>query len=100
MKLIYTNENRFLVSNARNILENENIDVLMKNEFIGGAAGDLSPFDSWQEIWVKDKDYSKAKTLLSVLTDNNVFIDWVCAACGEENDTSFEFCWNCQKERA
>lgn len=99
MKLAYTHENRFLVSNARNILENENIETLLKNEFIGGAAGDLSSFDSWQEIWVEEKDYSKAKKLLSVLTDNDVFIDWICSTCGEANDTSFEICWKCHRER-
>ncbi|HBY87015.1 MAG TPA: hypothetical protein DEO86_14205, partial [Colwellia sp.] len=38
MKLIYTNENTFLVNNAKNILENQNIEVTLKNEFASGAA--------------------------------------------------------------
>lgn len=99
MKLIYTDENRFLVSNARNILQNENIEVVLKNEFIGGAAGDLSPFDTWQELWVEDADYSKAEKLLLSLSENNTATEWTCTACGEVNGASFEFCWNCQKER-
>ena len=100
MKLIYTNENNFLVSNARNILENENIEVYIKNEFLSGAAGDLAPFDTWQELWVEDKDYDKATKLLLTLTDNKVSTNWSCPVCGEANEASFEVCWNCQKERA
>ena len=25
--------------------------------------------------------------------------DWICPACGEENDPSFEICWNCSGAR-
>jgi len=99
MKLIYSHENRFLVGNAKNILENENIEVILKNEFIGGAAGDLAPFDTWQELWVEDKDYAKAEKLLLPLSDNKVNTEWSCPACGEANGASFEVCWNCQTER-
>lgn len=100
MKLIYTNENRFLVSNVRNVLQNENIDAVLKNEFIGGAAGDLSPFDTWQELWVEDKDFSKAEKLLLALTEDNASTEWACPACGEANGASFDICWNCQKDRS
>ena len=99
MKLIYTNENHFLVSNARNLLEANSIDVQLKNEFISGAAGDLSPFDTWQELWVEDNDVSKAKALLLSLTEPNAATEWSCPECGEANGASFEICWNCQKER-
>ena len=88
-----------LVSNIKNYLENENIDIFLKNEFIAGAAGDLSPFDTWLEIWVEDKDVSKAKKLLLSLSDDNTSTEWTCPACGESNGASFEICWNCQKER-
>lgn len=99
MKLIYTNEDRFSVFNARNLLVNANIDVNLKNEFISGAAGDLSPFDTWLELWVEDEFYNKAKKLLLPLTDVNASTDWSCPACGETNGASFEICWNCEKDR-
>ena len=99
MKLVYTNENCFLVSNARNILENDNIEVVLKNEFVGGGAGDLAPFDTWQELWVEDKDVSKAELLLLTLSETNTSTEWSCPACGEVNGASFEFCWNCQNVR-
>lgn len=99
MKLIYTHENRFLVSNALNILENGNIEVTLKNEFIGGAAGDLSPFDTWQEIWVEDSDYEKAETLLLSLKADSASTEWSCPVCGEANGAAFEVCWKCHQER-
>ncbi len=52
MKLIYTNENTFLVNNIKNILENNGFTVTIKNEYVSGAAGDLAPFDTWLELWL------------------------------------------------
>ena len=99
MKLIYTHENRFIVFNARNLLARDNIDAHLKNEFIAGAAGDLSPFDTWLELWVEDEFYNKAKKLLLPLTEESSTTEWTCPACGEANGASFEICWNCEKDR-
>ncbi|MFT7414439.1 MAG: hypothetical protein ACI9FO_001098, partial [Methylophagaceae bacterium] len=41
MKLLYTNENRYLVHNIQNLVENSGIAIMLKNEFAAGAAGDL-----------------------------------------------------------
>ena len=35
MKLIYTHENSFLVSNIKNIVENQGLSVFLKNEYAG-----------------------------------------------------------------
>lgn len=95
MKLVYTQANRLLVNNAHNILVDEGYNVVLKNEFAGGAAGDLSPFDTWLELWVADEDFARARNLLqSRLTDSNL-PDWTCPNCRETNSASFELCWNC-----
>ena len=99
MKLIYTNENRFIVSNIKNIIENTGIEISLKNEYIAGAAGDLSPFDTWLELWVEDNDYNKAITILENIEKNDNSHDWFCNHCHEKNNTSFEICWNCQHEK-
>ncbi len=52
MKLVYTNENRFIVNNAKNIVEAAGITVTLKNEFSVGGIGELSAFDAWLELWV------------------------------------------------
>ncbi|PCJ93667.1 MAG: hypothetical protein COA46_01140 [Porticoccaceae bacterium] len=99
MKLIYTNENSFLVSNIKNIVENNGLTAVLKNEFSGGGSGDLAPLDTWVELWVvNDADYDRAMGIIKNFQDSEVLSDWVCLSCGEENSGSFEFCWNCQKE--
>ena len=99
MKLIYTNENRFITSNVQNIIQNAGIEITLKNEFIAGAAGDLSPFDTWLELWVEDADYDKAVELVASLEETVNARDWICPKCNEINSASFELCWNCQTER-
>jgi len=99
MKLLYSNENRFIVSNIQNIIENSGIDINLKNEFIAGAAGDLAPLDTWMEIWVDDKDYTRAINIINALELNNNLNDWVCNSCHEKNSSSFEICWQCQNEK-
>jgi len=100
MKFIYTNENRFIVNNIRNILQNNGIETLLKNEFISGATGDLSPFDTWLELWIEhDKDFDQALSLIEDLEKDDSSKTWVCQNCHEVNPASFDICWNCQKEK-
>lgn len=100
MKLIYTNENRFIVSNIQNIIQNAGIETQLKNEYIAGAAGDLAPLDTWLEIWVKeDRDYNKALKVIKDLEQTDNELDWVCDKCHELNHAAFEICWQCQAER-
>jgi len=101
MKLIYTNENQFLVSNIQNIVQNSGIDVTLKNEYVAGGAGDLSPFDTWLELWVsEDKDYEKAIKIIASINNTDSTDNWFCSTCHEKNSASFEICWQCQNERA
>ena len=100
MKMVYTNANRFIVGNAMNILESHGLDVVLKNEFASSAIGEVSPFDTWVEIWVRnDADYSKAVAILGSALSAEDAIEWQCNQCKEMNDASFEMCWKCQNER-
>ena len=97
MKLIYTNENRYLVHNIENIVVNAGFEVMLKNEFTAGAAGDLVPHETWLELWVmSDSDYDKVITLLDESFSRAQDTDWHCRHCEESNNTSFHFCWQCQ----
>lgn len=97
MKLIYTNENRLLVSNIQNIVENVGISVMLKNEYAGGAAGELIPHETWLELWVvDDEDYDKAMHTIDNAFSSPDSTGWHCTHCNEHNDASFDFCWQCQ----
>lgn len=100
MRLLYTNENRLLVANVRNILEAAGIEVVLKNEFAAGGVGELSPFEAWPELWVaNDGDYERAARLLDTSLSASNAPPWRCVKCGESNDPSFEMCWQCGHDR-
>ncbi|WP_317933495.1 DUF2007 domain-containing protein [Halioxenophilus sp. WMMB6] len=99
MKMVYTNENRFLVANAKNILEAEEIPVFLKNQYASGGLGELSAFATWVELWVSnDADYQRACTIIASALSDDDTQEWHCPNCGESNDAAFEFCWQCQTE--
>ncbi len=94
MKLLYTHENRLIVSNIANILEQAGFDIHLKNEFSGAAAGELILHETWLEIWIDEPHFKQA----SVIVENSLKDtedDWYCSHCGEQNPSSFELCWQC-----
>lgn len=96
MKIVYTNESNILVNNAKNLLVNEKVSVFVKNEHVSTGA---HPHLAYMELWVNsDSDYAKAKQLLAAIESQNSLSDWMCIACNEKNDPSFEICWNCSGE--
>lgn len=96
MKLAYQNENRFLVSNAENILRDAGIPVTLRNEYASGAMGELSPLDTWMQVWViNDSDLERAKELLESIEQSATGEDWLCPNCHEINGAAFEYCWKC-----
>jgi len=97
MKILYSNENMFLVNNVKNIIESNDISTFIKNEFAQGAIGEVSAIDSWPELWVHDDtDFEQAVEVLENSQKNIKGEDWACKKCSETNDPSFEICWNCQ----
>lgn len=101
MKLVYTNENPFLVSNAKNLIEAEGIGAFLKNEFAQGAVGETSAFDAWPEVWIfSDSDYERALNIIETSFSRENAVEWICQNCSETNDPSFEICWNCQHSKA
>lgn len=101
MRMIYTNANRIIVGNAKNILESHGFAIAVKNEHAASAIGEVSAFDSWVELWIiNDSEYDDACTVLANSLSKDSDHPWICKSCGEENDLSFELCWNCSTERA
>lgn len=100
MQLVYTQENRLLVEHVKNLLEQAGIAVYLKNEFIGGAAGELAPLDTWLEIWVQEQDVNQAIKLIEQSFEKSGQPEWLCSNCGERNAPSFDICWQCQQPAA
>ena len=102
MKKVYTHENRMLVWNLKNILEDARIECHIKNEFLAGGVGELVPTESWPELWVvNDDDFLRAMEFVNKQIDaqGHDQVDWRCPHCDEENGSNFEVCWKCGVER-
>ena len=97
MKLIYTDQNRMLVEHMRNVVENADIDVLVKNEWTAGAAGELAPSGAWLELWVlAESDEPRARALIEAVQVADDGPNRRCPDCREECPASFALCWNCE----
>ena len=94
--MVFTDSNRFIVGNARNILESHGFELFLKNEHAVSVIGEVSAFDAWLELWVvNDSDYDRACNVLENALSEKGAAPWMCKNCTEENDASFELCWSC-----
>lgn len=100
MKKVFTHENRLIVFHLKNLLEEQGITCRVKNEFASGGVGDLSPFETWPELWVDDDVAEWAAQVVGRhLQAEREGEPWRCKFCGEHNDSHFEVCWNCSQGR-
>ncbi|MBO9491561.1 DUF2007 domain-containing protein [Endozoicomonas sp. G2_1] len=103
MKLVYKSEQRFSVNHLELQLNQLGIKTLIKNEFAGGAAGELSPIDVWPELWILEDTHEQLALKIVAEHEQNQQkgndIDWFCRSCGEANGAQFELCWQCQTVR-
>lgn len=100
MKLLHTEENLFLLNNLKNIVENNAIETIIKNEYLAGVSGEVPSIESWPQLWVLDDN--KFDEAMDLVRDNLAAgasggKDWSCEGCGESNSPSFEICWQCQQ---
>ena len=96
MRKVFTHENRLIVFHMRNLLQEQGIASQLRNEFAGGGVGDLSPFETWPELWVGDEDFNQASSIIEMNDSGDSRGGrWVCPKCGEVNDRQFRLCWRC-----
>jgi hypothetical protein len=99
MKKVYSHDDRFMVWQFKQRLDEKGIPCFIKNEFASGAMGELSPLDSLPEVWIGDDEWlpavNKLVAELDALPEQK---NWNCHACGEDNAGSFELCWQCGQE--
>ena len=52
MRLIYTHPNLLIVGAMRNALDELGIETEIRNDILGGAAGEIAPGETWIELWI------------------------------------------------
>ena len=81
VKRIFASYNQQLVHHAKNLLEAAGIRVLVRNQYLSSAMGELPPAECQAELWVvEDADLGKAEELLRWTPPPGP--DWICS-CGE-----------------
>lgn len=102
MRRLYTSHNGLLAGFLRSTLQEHGIACVLKNEFLGGAAGEIPPTECWPELWVvEDADYAHAKAILETTVgfDLPPAENWQCPRCGEALEGQFLACWRCGLSR-
>jgi hypothetical protein len=100
LKLVYSTANTLLVNHVRNLLEVAGIEVQMKNQYLGGGAGELPPTEAWPELWVDEVDVSRAQKVVDEFESGGSWSpSWRCPHCGEIVEGQFSVCWNCGTPR-
>lgn len=91
------------------MLQDDGIAATVVGESLGSAAADLGlSFNALPRIWVRVRDENRARTLLDRWDERmrapagaaaEDAEDWTCWRCGEQVESAFEACWNCEAER-
>lgn len=101
MKKVFTSDNRLRIQQVKDLLDDYDIPCFIKNEYAIGAIGELAPFDAWPEVWLADNEWhDRASQIISEFESQSKTAGnaWVCQQCQEQNDASFEICWQCGTE--
>lgn len=101
MKVIYTHENIMILHSVKNILTINGIESFFKNEYVDTMSARHGISNMFHELWIShDEDYEKASKIIESEVENpEPKKSWVCVGCQEENEGSFEICWNCRGEQ-
>ena len=102
MKKIFTDENLALVGCVRSELENAGVVCELRNDVLGGAAGEIPVTECWPEVWIsEEQDLLRAEGIVADVMQRraNPGSGWQCGDCGEQHEGQFGTCWNCGEAR-
>src|SRR5262245_36510534 len=101
---VYVANNLVEAELVRDRLNEEGIDVEIKNEIIAGVVPAF-PYllDPLPEIWVHDaRDWEHARQLVhdyeARRTQPDDAAEISCPKCAESNPANFELCWKCRAD--
>lgn len=97
MKKLTSSDSLITINHFKNVLESEGIRCQVRNEYLGGIAGEMPLQEVWPELWViNDLDFDRARQLIDeAIGDESPGESWTCSRCGELNEGQFAACWNC-----
>ena len=102
MKKVYSTEILANAWNVRNVLEQHDIESVVKNENLFSVSGEVPFLECLPEVWVKPLYYDRARQIIEEIekTNEDNGPDWICARCGESNLGNYSICWSCENSHA
>jgi hypothetical protein len=97
VRKVHTSPSLVEIAHLRNVLEAEGIGCLVRNDRLGGIAGEIPFVECWPELWVRRSgDALRARGLIEIaLRPDAPAETWTCARCGETIEGQFAACWKC-----
>jgi len=96
LKRVFGSFNQTVVYHARNLLQAQGIEVLVRNATLSSVLSEPAPTET--ELWVlNDADQETAKQIL--FSSPVAGPEWTCE-CGERLGPQFTQCWKCGGYRA
>src|SRR5688500_17848365 len=102
MKKVFTSMNLIDVVQLKDLLEQEGIACLIRNDILAGRAPEIPFTETFPELWVQnDADLPKAQTIKADWQNARQIIgeSWQCPTCNESLEPQFSTCWNCGTNR-
>ena len=96
MKLVYSHPNSMILGSMSSALNEEGIETEIRNDILGGAAGEIAPGETWIELWVVNEAQAEAATQwIKEILEQPERDDRLCNRCQESNPATFDVCWQC-----
>jgi hypothetical protein len=97
LRKVHTAESLVEIAHLRNLLEAEGIACTVRNDRLGGVAGEIPFLECWPELWIAEHGLLlRARALIEeALRASPARDDWRCPRCAEMIEAQFEICWNC-----
>jgi hypothetical protein len=96
MKKVFTAHDTILAGYFKSILEERGIACVLRNDYLGGGAGELPLNECWPEIWVVDpREEQLAKSIIAQNRTPAEGDAWLCPSCQESLEPQFTSCWQC-----
>jgi len=102
VKKIYTTDSLVTVQHLKNLLEQEGIPCLVKNDQMFTLRGEVPFTEVWPQLWVmRDEELQQAGEIVAEHLKGPAadLPQWDCPGCGEKMDGQFTACWHCGGER-
>lgn len=100
MKRLATADNLLTATLWQQVLQDAGIACDVRNQFLGGAVGELPADQVAPQLWLRDAgDEDRARALLAELRQPRNLPNWTCPHCAERLEGQFFQCWSCGTTR-